>query len=58
MTYMYEDPKYINIQLPEEVNKTYPKYRLHVYGEGEGENIEKLKPEKFDNGVVRSPTIK
>ena len=48
MTYMYEDPKYINIQLPEEVNKTYPKYRLLVYGEGEGKNIEKLKAEKFD----------
>jgi glycosylphosphatidylinositol deacylase len=48
MTYMYEYPKYINIKLPEEVNLTFPKYRLLAYGEGEGKNIEKLKAEKFD----------
>eukprot|EP00090_Calanus_glacialis_P013911 TRINITY_DN2253_c0_g1_i7.p1 TRINITY_DN2253_c0_g1~~TRINITY_DN2253_c0_g1_i7.p1 ORF type:complete len:1052 (-),score=349.76 TRINITY_DN2253_c0_g1_i7:167-3322(-) len=48
MTYMYEYPKYINMKLPEEVNKTFPKYRLLAYGEGEGKNIDKLKAEKFD----------
>jgi hypothetical protein len=48
MTYMYEHPKYINMKLPEEVNKTFPKYRLLAYGEGEGKNIDKLRAEKFD----------
>jgi len=48
MTYMFEYPKYINIKLSEEVNLTYPKYKLLAYGEGEGKNIDKLKAEKFD----------
>eukprot|EP00092_Neocalanus_flemingeri_P010254 GFUD01011050.1.p1 GENE.GFUD01011050.1~~GFUD01011050.1.p1 ORF type:complete len:1057 (+),score=343.38 GFUD01011050.1:48-3218(+) len=48
MTYMFEYPKYINMKLPEEVNQTFPKYRLLAYGEGEGKHIGKLKAEKFD----------
>ena len=34
MTYMYELPQYINIPMSPEVNKTFPKYKLTVYGEG------------------------
>jgi len=48
MTYMFEFPKYINMQLPVEVNQTFPKYRLFAYGEGEDKNIEKLSAEHFD----------
>uniref|UniRef100_A0A2C9LNI1 GPI inositol-deacylase n=1 Tax=Biomphalaria glabrata TaxID=6526 RepID=A0A2C9LNI1_BIOGL len=34
MTYMYEYPEYIEIELQEEKNK-FPDYRLHAYGEGQ-----------------------
>ncbi|OWF52730.1 GPI inositol-deacylase-like [Mizuhopecten yessoensis] len=35
MTYMFEMPEYVNISLGEEVKKTYPRYGLYVYGEGD-----------------------
>ncbi|XP_033736191.1 GPI inositol-deacylase-like [Pecten maximus] len=35
MTYMFEMPEYVNIPLGDEVKKTYPRYGLYVYGEGD-----------------------
>lgn len=35
MTYMFQKPHFIPIQLPTEVGKQFPLYGLYVYGEGE-----------------------
>ena len=44
MTYMYEYPMYIPVQLADSVQKRFPLYGLFVYGEGEtGELVEKEK---------------
>ena len=47
MTYMYELPQYVELPMSEEINATFPKYKLIVYGEGEGKKIDKLKKEKL-----------
>ena len=36
MTYMYEWPEFIPVQLEPEVAKRFPHYGLYVYGEEEG----------------------
>ncbi|XP_060063451.1 GPI inositol-deacylase-like [Ylistrum balloti] len=35
MTFMFEMPEYVNIPFGDEVKKTYPRYGLYVYGEGD-----------------------
>jgi len=47
MTYMYEYPKYIRVNMDEETEKRFPKYGLYAYGEGEGDLVEKIKKEKY-----------
>ena len=47
MTYMYELPQYVELPMSSEVNTTFPKYKLVVYGEGEGKRIDILKKEKL-----------
>jgi len=47
MTYMFELPQYIDISLPAEVNASFPKYRMVVYGEGEGKHITRLRKQKL-----------
>ena len=42
MTYMYEWPQYVEIPMSEAVNVTFPKYKLVLYGEGEGKKLQKL----------------
>ena len=42
MTYMYEWPQYVEIPMSEAVNATFPKYKLVLYGEGEGKKLQKL----------------
>ncbi|XP_050692366.1 GPI inositol-deacylase-like isoform X2 [Eriocheir sinensis] len=42
MTYMYQRPHFIPIELPAEVAQRFPLYGLYVYGEGDSvENLEK-----------------
>ncbi|XP_066543619.1 GPI inositol-deacylase [Amia ocellicauda] len=34
MTYMFENPEYLRVQMPRRVSQRYPGYRLFLYGEG------------------------
>ncbi|KAJ7345499.1 hypothetical protein JRQ81_001449 [Phrynocephalus forsythii] len=34
MTYMFEYPEYLKIQLPRKISRRYPAYELYLYGEG------------------------
>ena len=42
MTYMYELPQYVELPMSAEVNASFPKYKLLLYGEGEGKKYDKL----------------
>lgn len=35
MTYMFEYPQYIEVKLPDEIEKAFPRYKLFVYSEGD-----------------------
>jgi hypothetical protein len=34
MTYMFEYPQYVEVKLPAEIKKEFPRYNLFVYSEG------------------------
>ena len=34
MTYMFEYPQYVEVKLPTEIQKEFPRYNLYVYSEG------------------------
>ena len=46
MTYMYEWPQYVEIPMSQTVNASFPKYKLVLYGEGEGKKLQKLLRER------------
>ncbi|XP_043245683.1 GPI inositol-deacylase-like [Amphibalanus amphitrite] len=48
LTYMYEYPQFVRIQLPQNISQKYPRYKLYAYGEGV--YTEQLRDGKF-NGV-------
>jgi len=47
MTYMYEMPQYVTVPMTQQINNSFPKYNLVVYGEGEGKRTSNLQKNKF-----------
>ena len=46
MTYMFEYPEYVQVKLPEEIRKEFPRYNLYVYSEGK--LVDYLKENQFE----------